>query len=127
MKFTIISVLIAAVFIVGALVFSSDKGDVNNIKANNVSVVEGQQIISLVAKAGFSPKTSVANAGIPTILRLNTSGTFDCSAIVRIPKLSILQNLPLTGVTDIDIGTPQKGTISGTCGMGMYPFELVFN
>jgi hypothetical protein len=34
--------------------------------------------------------------------------------------------LPQTGSTDIDIGTPQPGTLKGSCGMGMYQFEIAF-
>ena len=97
-----------------------------NAGTNNVSVIDGKQIIEIHAKGGYQPKTSNAKAGIPTTLRFNTSGTFDCSSAVRIPSLSINTALPPSGTTDIDIGFAQLGTLQGTCGMGMYPFEVVF-
>ena len=68
----------------------------------------------------------MAKAGIPTVLRINTDGTFDCSAAVRIPALSVSEILPNSGVKEIDLGTPNVGTLDGNCGMGMYPFEIVF-
>ena len=94
--------------------------------ANNVTVVEGKQIIDLTAKGGYTPLESAAKAGMPTILRVSTKGTFDCSSALRIPSMDISRNLPQSGSTDIDLGTPQLGTLQGTCGMGMYPFEISF-
>jgi plastocyanin domain-containing protein len=90
----------------------------------NVSVVEGTQIIELRARGGYSPKVSVVKAGMPTILRVNTEGTFDCSAAIRIPSLKVSKMLPANGSTDIDLGTLEAGLISGNCAMGMYPFEI---
>jgi plastocyanin domain-containing protein len=92
--------------------------------ANNVSIVDGQQIVSISAKAGYTPRTSEVKAGMPTILRVDTKGTFDCSSQIRVPSLNISRSLPASGVTDIALGTLEPGVLHGTCGMGMYPFEL---
>ncbi len=94
--------------------------------ANNVSMVDGKQIVEIRAKGGYQPRVSTAKAGLPTILRFNTAGTFDCSAAVRIPSLDISKILPQSGATDINLGNPKFGTLSGSCGMGMYPFEIKF-
>ena len=130
MKSTLISILSAAVLICGAIVLSQSKsissGD-NSASENNVTIVDGKQIIEIRAKGGYQPRISLAKAGIPTILRFNTSGTFDCSSSIRIPSLNISKILPQTGVTDIDLGTQKVGTLQGTCGMGMYPFEIDFH
>jgi plastocyanin domain-containing protein len=96
------------------------------VAGNNVSIVDGVQIIEIRAKGGYQPRVSVAEAGIPTILRFNTKGTFDCSAAVRIPSLGIEKILPQSGATDIALGEQDAGTLQGTCGMGMYPFEIEF-
>jgi plastocyanin domain-containing protein len=93
---------------------------------NNVTVVDGKQIIDLTAKGGYSPEKSTAKAGMPTILRFTTSGTFDCSSFVRIPSMNVGKSLALTGTTDIDLGNPKEGILRGSCGMGMYPFEINF-
>lgn len=103
---------------------SGDTGPTAN--ANNVSVVDGKQIIEISAKGGYQPRKSIAKAGIPTIIRFDTKGTFDCSSSVRIPSMNISKNLPQTGSTDIDIGDSKLGTLKGSCGMGMYPFEVEF-
>ena len=94
---------------------------------HNIVVSSGVQVVNIWAKGGFTPAQSVAKSGVPTILRINTSGTFDCSSSVRIPSLNIFKNLPPSGTTDIDLGISSVGTLQGMCGMGMYPFEIVFN
>ncbi len=127
MKATFISVIAAAVLIGGTFALTrggSPQGDI--APANNVSVVEGKQIIEIRAKGGYLPRKSIAKAGIPTIIRFDTNGTFDCSSSVRIPSLNISKVLPQSGSADIDIGTGQLGTLQGSCGMGMYPFEVEF-
>lgn len=101
--------------------------NVGNTPTNeNVSIVEGKQIINLYAKGGYSPRITLAKADLPTILRVDTSGTFDCSSSIRIPSMNISQNLPMTGQTDIDLGIQKDRVLNGTCGMGMYPFEIRF-
>lgn len=128
MKSTIISIIIALVLIGGVYVLtkSGNNGASAEANENNVTIVDGKQIVEITTKAGYKPRKSVAKAGIPTVLRFDTSGTFDCSASVRIPSMNISQVLPQTGTTDIDIGNPQLATLKGTCGMGMYPFEVEF-
>lgn len=126
MKTVIISVVVAIFAIGGAVILTKGNSNIPNAApANNVSVVNGQQIVEINAKGGYYPRKSIAKAGIPTILRFITSGTFDCSSSVRIPSMGISKLLPQTGSTDIDIGSSQVGTLQGSCGMGMYPFEIV--
>ncbi len=132
-------IIVAIVLAAGAIFFalnfkgetftaiSPDKDqDVIAQTGNNVLVVDGKQIVVMKAKGGFSPVHSIAKAGIPTILRVETNGTFDCSSIIRIPDMNLSKNLPLSGTTDIDIGVQKIGTFDGTCGMGMYPFDIKF-
>lgn len=132
MKISILpaSILISAALIGGAVLLTQ-RGSPSlqgrtSIPADNVSIVDGKQIIEITAKGGYRPGESVAQAGIPTVLRLRTNGTFDCSSFVRIPSMNISKALPQSGNTDIDIGTPQRGTLLGTCGMGMYRFQVDF-
>jgi len=103
-----------------------NNSDIELENVNNVSVVDGKQIVEIRAKGGYQPRKSTAKAGIPTILRFNTSGTFDCSSSVRIPDMNISKMLPQSGTTDIDIGSQKVATLQGSCGMGMYPFEVEF-
>lgn len=125
MKMMIISLCIALLLIGGAFVASRNKSTGTPI--DNVRIVDGVQIVEIDAKGGYSPRRSTAQAGIPTILRFNTEGTFDCSLSVRIPSMNISKMLAQSGSTDIDIGVQATSTFKGSCGMGMYPFEVVFN
>ena len=130
MKGTFISIIVAVVLIGGAFILTKGNSPPQtntSIAQNNVTVVDGKQIIEIHAKGGYQPRKSIAKAGMPTVLRFDTSGTFDCSSSVRIPSMNISKVLPQTGSTDIDIGTQQVATLQGTCGMGMYPFEVNFN
>ena len=90
-------------------------------------ITDGTQLIDITAKGGYSPRVVVAKAGVPTVLRMTTSGTFDCSASVVIPKLSYQKFLPSSGTTDIAISAEQaQGTLQGLCAMGMYNFQIKF-
>lgn len=118
------SILVAAALIGFAFLFT--KGDVPDLNGNNVTIVDGKQIVDLTAGGGYSPEKSIAKANMHTILRFNTSGTFDCSSFVRIPSLNVGQSLSPSGITEIDLGNPKEGILRGSCGMGMYPFEINF-
>lgn len=126
---TWIAIIIAGIIVVGAMLLVSGRQNrtpTEQENIQNVSVVDGKQIIELKAKGGYSPRISTAKAGIPTILRVTTSGTFDCSASVRIPSLGIVKLLSNSGTEDIDLGTQKGGVLQGSCGMGMYPFQINF-
>jgi plastocyanin domain-containing protein len=85
------------------------------------------QVIEIAAKNGYSPMSSVARAGVPTVLKITTSSTFDCSSTVVIPELRYHVRLPMTGTTEVPIPARAADTkLTGTCGMGMYSFEIKF-
>jgi plastocyanin domain-containing protein len=124
-------VIITVVLVIGAgFLFirnnSSSTPTTNIANANNVTIVDGQQIITINAKGGYSPSSTVAQAGLPTTLRMTTSSTFDCSSSLRIPSLGLKKSLPANGTTDISLGTPTTSTINGSCSMGMYNFNIAF-
>lgn len=127
MKPTVISILVAVVLIGGAFAITRKNTDATPVaNANNVTIVDGKQIVEISAKGGYQPRKSIAKAGVPTIIRFDTNGTFDCSSSVRIPSMNISKSLPQTGTTDIDVGSQEVAILQGTCGMGMYPFEVEF-
>ena len=93
----------------------------------NVATVEDKQVITLTAKGGYSPKVTTAKADVPTVIKMVTKGTFDCSTSVSIPSLKYQTNLSPTGETLIDVPAQPKGsTLQGTCSMGMYNFSIKF-
>ncbi len=131
MKEIIVSISIAVVLVTLAIIFSgssSSNANDNNLSnsVNNVSIIDGKQIVQINARGGYQPRKSVAKANMPTVIRFNTSNTFDCSSSVRIPSMNIFKMLPQNGSTDIDIGIQKSGKLNGSCGMGMYPFEIEF-
>ena len=127
MKSLSISIFVAGMFIVFAF-FVTHGGSSAKQRASveNTTVLNGKQIIEIQARGGYQPQQSIAKAGIPTVLRFVTSGSFDCSSAIRIPSLQISKNLPSSGTTDIDIGVSKQGVLQGMCAMGMYPFEIDF-
>ena len=124
-----LAVVVAGVLIAGGIYFAVSSGSrVDAASVTNVSVVDGKQIVEMDVKGGYAPKLTAAKAGMPTVLRMKTNGTFDCSAGVVIPSLSVRQNLPPSGSTDIEVPPQQSGTqLQGLCIMGMYHFAVQFN
>jgi len=120
------SVLLAALIIGGAIAFGG-KSDAPNQVVQNVSMEGEKQIIEIDAKGGYSPQLTTAKAGVPTVLRLKTNGTYDCSSGLSIPALGYQKTLEATGVTDIEV-SPQlaQGILEGFCSMGMYNFTVKF-
>ncbi len=133
MKSNAIAIVAAGALIGAAILFSGINSagagagsGAAEAPAHNVSVVDGKQIVEISAKGGYHPQKSIAKAGVPTVLRFNTSGAFDCSSSIRIPSLNYSTVLPATGSTDVDVQTPQVGVLRGACGMGMFSFEVDF-
>ena len=125
MNSTTISILIAGALIGGAFLLTQSD---TVASTKNVSVVDGKQIIEVTAKGGYSPKLTAAKAGMPTILRVQTNGTYDCTSILRVPSIGYQKNLPPTGMTDIEIASQEPGAkVQGICAMGMYNFSVKFN
>lgn len=92
-----------------------------------VNIENGTQVIDLAAKGGFTPSFVEATAGVPTELHVTTNGTYDCSSTLIIPSLGYQATLKPTGTETIPLSAAQaKGTLEGTCGMGMYKFSIAF-
>ncbi len=119
---------VSVVVVMGAGIFFTlnKKTESNAVAVNNTNISGDKQIIEIHAKGGYQPRKSVAKAGVPTVVRFVTKGTFDCSSTISIPSMKISRSLPPSGSTDIDLGTVAAGVLQGTCGMGMYPFEIDF-
>jgi plastocyanin domain-containing protein len=125
----LISLAVSAALIGGALMVVSlgSSTQSETVAVPTATIVDGKQIIDISAKGGYSPRVVVAKAGVPTVLRVTTNGTFDCSASVVIPKLSYQKFLQPSGTEDIAISAEQaQGTLQGLCAMGMYNFQIKF-
>lgn len=98
-----------------------------NTKAYSSISDNGVQVIEVFAKNGYSPSKIEAKANVATILRIKTDNTYDCSAVLSIPKLSYSKFLPTSGNSDVQILPQKEGTeITASCSMGMYGFSINF-
>ena len=124
----LISFLLTGFFVGMAFTYAGggSEGD-GNVDAGSVTMVEGVQVVEMQAKGGYFPSSVTLQAGVPTLVRMNSSGTYDCSASLQIPQIGYSVFLPASGVTEIEIPEQAAGTtIQGLCGMGMYGFKLIF-
>lgn len=126
MKGAYLIILIAVVLILGALIFLPAQNGRSGA-VDNVLIENGQQIINIEARGGYWPKTTTAAAGLPTVIKVSTNNTFDCSSALVIPSLNFRQNLPLAGVVEVPVPPQAVGAkIQGLCSMGMYRFDINF-
>lgn len=117
--------LFFAIFVV-AIVGQNPAKDI--AQKNNVQEIDGKQIIDLSAKGGYSPRVTIAKAGMETVLRVQTKNTYDCSSAIVIPEINYRSRLTPSGVTEIKIPAQAVGkNIRGFCAMGMYNFNIQFN
>lgn len=130
-KTTSIIITLALVVGLGIILLGGSKDNINtatNEAGENSEIKDGIQYITVNARGGYSPKVSMAKAGIPTKLIVKTNGTYDCSASLVIRAVGFQKILSQTGEEVIDIGIPKAGEpLQGVCGMGMYNFLINFS
>ncbi|KKU77804.1 MAG: Copper-exporting ATPase [Parcubacteria group bacterium GW2011_GWA2_47_7] len=128
-----ISIVVTLILVMGAVSYVRNGTSISGAPGaeatagNNIEITDGIQYIDIDAKGGYSPRKTVAQAGVPTIIRMNTRGTFDCSSSLVIPKLEYKGFLKPSGVTEIEVPAQESGSvINGLCSMGMYNFAVEF-
>ncbi|GAA1604667.1 hypothetical protein GCM10009789_68300 [Kribbella sancticallisti] len=88
---------------------------------------DGRQLVIIQARSnGYLPEIVTAKAGIPTTLVVATNKTGGCVRSFVVPDLDKQLVLEPTGEATIDLGTPKPGTLSYSCGMGMYGGRIAF-
>jgi uncharacterized protein len=88
---------------------------------------DGSQSLAVLADGGYLAVKAKAKAGKPSILRVYTNGTYDCSRAFMIPSMGIQKILPAKGVVEFKIPSQGAGNVlRGTCSMGMYRFSITF-
>jgi plastocyanin domain-containing protein len=119
---------VIGIIVVAAMFFSRSKLQTQTQNALPAPLaVNGTQVLDIAAKGGYSPRQIIAKAGVPSILKVSTQSTFDCSSALTIPALNYRDYLPPTGITEIPIPPQKPGTvITGLCSMGMYSFRIKF-
>jgi len=126
-RIAILSVLV--VLALGVVVFTRN-GDSQIAEQGispNVSLENGKQVIRINAKGGYAPRKNIARANTPTVIEVETKGTYDCSSSLSIPSLTYEKHLPPSGVTEIEVPPQEPGSkLAATCSMGMYGFDIRF-
>ncbi|PIR54973.1 hypothetical protein COU74_04530 [Candidatus Peregrinibacteria bacterium CG10_big_fil_rev_8_21_14_0_10_36_19] len=125
-------IVISSLFISAVLLFFAFSVDDQEVKTNPVDdevvrVENGVQYIHVLAQGGYSPNFILAKAGMPTVLEIETKGTYDCSAALNIPRLGYQKFLSPTDVVDLEIsGDDAVGDLQLVCSMGMYFSTISF-
>ncbi|MEK7582835.1 MAG: hypothetical protein AAB483_00285 [Patescibacteria group bacterium] len=129
MKNTTIAIIVIVVAVgISGLIFLAGRQSSPAVEGQNVSIVGGKQVVTIDARGGYFPRNSVAQANLPTVIKMRTKGAFDCSNALTIPVIKYRANLPMTGETLIDVPPQAAGTtLNGFCAMGMYSFNIVFH
>ena len=78
-----------------------------------------------VTKKGFSSSSISAEVGSPLTLIFTRRSREGCGNMVVFPSLGITKNLPVGKAVTVKFTPRQEGTISFTCGMGMYKGSIV--
>lgn len=95
--------------------------------SSNVHVENGVQVIEIMARGGYKPEMTTAKANMPSIIRVKTNSTYDCSAALTIPSLNYKTRLPFSGTTEVPIPAQTADTeMLGVCSMGMDSFRVKF-
>lgn len=127
MKISSNAAFIWSLVFLGGIAVVSLGGSGGAASTANVALVDGKQVITITAKGGYLPRTTTATAGVPTVLKIDTKGTYDCSVALAIPSIGYRNNLPPDGQTLIDVPPQPAGTsMRGVCSMGMYSFTVNF-
>ncbi|MGH9244663.1 MAG: sulfite exporter TauE/SafE family protein [Acidimicrobiales bacterium] len=79
-----------------------------------------QQLLIEAHSRSYSPSRVAAQAGVPSVLTLQTNGTRGCTRAFVLPALGLQRVLPESGDTTIDLGVLEPGDLRFTCSMGMY-------
>lgn len=122
----------AALLPTGVLLFvsggtSNGGASVSTSESATTTIVDGVQYIDIAVQAGYSPRTTRAQANMPTVIRATTNNTYDCSSALVVPALNYQAYLEPTGTAEITVPLEKTtGTLEGQCSMGMYSFDVVF-
>jgi len=126
-KQIILSITACVILVVGVFYLFSGSGNTDVSNANNVTVKDGVQYVQIKVGGGYSPKVSLAKAGMPTKLVFNTGNAYDCSTSLSIKQLNYNKVLNPNSQEMADAGTPKSGDkLQGVCAMGMYNFSINF-
>jgi hypothetical protein len=111
---------------VEAISFVVQVGEAEKTPAPQVEIPQ-DAIRIRVSASGFQPARVELPAGRSLNLAFERSAEPNCASRVAIPSLGITQDLPLGGVTLVQLPPQTAGELRFGCGMGMYKGMLVID
>lgn len=129
--------IVLAGIIIGGVLFSRGVNTDNSAAAGVIQtgsastgqavIEDGVQYVDITARGGYAPRVTKAKAGMPTVIRVQTENTYDCSSSLVVPDIGYQTSLPASGTTEITVPADKtQGTLRGLCAMAMYQFEIDF-
>lgn len=102
-------------------------GTVTKPQEGRAVLENGIQYVDITVRGGYSPRVTKAQAGVPTVIRMKTENTYDCSIALVINDLNYQSYLQPSGVEEIPVPVEKtQGILQGMCSMGMYRFQIEF-
>ncbi|MFW5719664.1 MAG: sulfite exporter TauE/SafE family protein [Candidatus Dojkabacteria bacterium] len=101
--------------------FGGDQEVTTSVAAAEPVVVDGKQQLNFIAKGFdyFPTSSTTINAGVPTTMVVDNQGVQGCGAFIAARGLIDNYVALKSGINEIDLGSPKKGTYKVTCTMGM--------
>lgn len=115
------SIMLAMLF-GGNVAFANPIFGKNNIKKK---LFHPKTVRINVTKKGFSPSSISTEQGSPLTLIFKRTSKEGCGNKVVFPSLNITRDLPVGKNVTIKFTPTDTGTVSFTCGMGMYKGSVV--
>src|SRR3990167_11484188 len=79
-NWTAILLIGSIAFFAGALYLAAgNSGNNRPTDFASATMIDGQQVVEIFAKGGYTPRVTLAKAGLATTLKVSTRGTFDRS------------------------------------------------
>jgi len=88
-------------------------------------VGDRQELTITVDDRGCHPNIAYVRGDLPVRLWMETNGTFSCARAFSVPSLNIMQVLPDSGRTAVDLPALGSGSLRYMCSMGMFEGVLV--
>ncbi len=127
MKKRIIKSIVAASMML-AMLFGGNTAFANPIYGKNKvkkKFAHPKTVRINVSKKGFSPSSISTEQGSPLTLIFKRTSKEGCGNKVVFPSLNITRDLPVGKNVTIKFTPSETGSISFTCGMGMYKGSVV--
>ncbi len=96
----------------------------NNVDSNNDVQIIGEnmdkQVINLEVRGlDYFPDRFILKKGIPVEWNIDGKNAQGCAGVISVPKLGIIEKLPLDSIKTITFTPQHTGKMTFTCGMGM--------